>query len=52
MKNKLVNLILLLAVVILIITNLKSCDNNSSLEQKMKQNELALNDSVRYYKGK
>ncbi len=52
MKNKLVNLILLLAVAILIITNLKSCDNNSSLEQKMKQNELALNDSVRYYKGK
>ncbi len=52
MKNKILNLILLGVIVFLVITNLKSCQDNDYLEQKAHQNELAMNDTVKYYKGK
>jgi hypothetical protein len=51
MNNKILNLILLGVIVFLVITNLKSCQDKDYLEQKANQNELAMNDTITYYKG-
>ena len=42
---------LIAIVVILIITNLKSCESKKNMEQVHKQNLAAMTDSVTYYKG-
>lgn len=42
---------LIIAIIILVLLNLKSCSDKTDVEQVYKQNMAAMNDSVTYYKG-
>lgn len=51
LKGENLKYVLITGIIILIITNLNSCKNKSSIEQAYKQNIAAMSDSLTYYKG-